>query len=70
MHRLGNEDMFLEVYKSWGSELDFKVAWFDLWMIIDSWLVLFDSFYFILCIVQSAALGEKDKYSDSSTAVN
>lgn len=29
-------DVFLDVYKSLGSELDFKVAWFDLSMINDS----------------------------------
>lgn len=29
------KDVFLEVYKSLSSELDFKVAWFDLLMIND-----------------------------------
>lgn len=67
-------DVLLEVYKFLGFELDFKVAWFlDLSMINDScWvsgfcLVLL---YFIVCIVQSDALREKEKYSDSWTAVN
>lgn len=47
---------FSEVYKSFGSELDFKVAWFDLSMIdsIGFWGFCFNSlvFYCMYCIIQ------------------
>ena len=55
-------DGFLDVYKSLGSELDFKVAWFDLLMINDSiglWGLCLVLLYLIVCIVQSDALREK-----------
>lgn len=61
------KDVFLEVYKSLSSELDFKVAWFDLLMINDYSFLEFCLvlLYFLVCIVQSDALREKGKYSDS-----
>lgn len=43
------KDMFLDVYKSLGSELDFKVAWFDLLMINDS--IGFWGFVWFSCIL-------------------
>ena len=67
-------DVFLDVYKSLGSELDFKVAWFDLSMINDSigfGGVSFDSlvFYCMYCTIWCPE-GRKEKYSVSWTAVN
>lgn len=68
------KDVFLDVYKSFSSEQDFKVAWFDLSMILDS--IVSGRFcsillYFIVCIVQSdAPKGERKNILTPETAVN
>lgn len=67
------KDVFLEVYKSLGSEQDFKVAWFDLSMINDS--IGLGGFVWFSCILLYVLYnlmpwGDKEKYIDSWTAVN